>query len=269
MKTLIIIPAYNEENSIQSVVQEIQRTVPTVDVLVINDCSTDRTLQRCKSTGIPVLSLPVNLGIGGVVQTGYLYAVENKYDIAVQMDGDGQHNPQMLAALLVPIFSGDADMVIGSRFLSDREKSGNALHLKNRWRKEMPEASFKSTAMRRMGIRFFERWIHVLSGRRITDATSGFRACNRVAMNLFTLDYAKDYPEPEAVMTALRNGLRVVEVPVSMRERQAGVSSIGRLKSIYYMFKVSLAVLVSATKPLHGSRLFGHLEATQGEKGML
>jgi len=237
MRLLVVIPAYNEEESIRRVVAELRRTMPEANPLVIDDCSTDRTLQFCRMDRIPVVSLPVNLGIGGVVQTGYFYALHHGYDIAVQMDGDGQHDPAMLSRLLAPILSGSADMTIGSRFLEDSSvpRDGKA---------------FRSTRLRRVGIRFFERWIRLLSGVRITDPTSGFRACNRSAMLLFTRDYAKDYPEPEAVMTAIRNGFRVSEVPVAMRERQGGISSIRSVKTAYYMLKVSLAILICRIKPL-------------------
>lgn len=238
MRTLIIIPAYNEEESIETVVAELRAVAPWADPLVIDDRSSDTTLALCRKAGIPVVSLPVNLGIGGGVQTGYRYALAAGYDVAVQMDGDGQHDPTMLERLLAPLAKGGADMAIGSRFLAAGGSGDTAAE------------GFRSTALRRVGIRHFERWIHLLSGVRITDATSGFRACNRKAMRLFVEDYARDYPEPEAAMTAIRNGLRVVEVPVLMRERQGGVSSIRHLKSAYYMLKVSLAILISAIKPL-------------------
>lgn len=245
MKVLVILPAFNEEASILDTVSELRRVAPWVDPLVIDDQSEDDTLRLCREAGIAVISLPLNLGIGGGVQTGYRYAVEKEYDIAVQMDGDGQHDPAMLPDLLAPVLDGHADIAIGSRFVADRERGRN----------EMDAAGFRSTVLRRVGIRFFERLFRVLCGVRITDATSGFRACNRRGMRLYLADYARDYPEPEAIMTALRNRLRVVEVPVRMRERTGGVSSIRRFKSVYYMLKVSLAILVSAMKPrIHAER---------------
>ena len=257
MKVLVVIPAYNEEASICDMVAELRRIAPWADPLVIDDRSRDATLSLCREGGIPVVALPLNLGIGGGVQTGYRYAMENGYDIAVQMDGDGQHDPAMLARLLAPVIEGRADMAIGSRFVGDAPTRGIGNDV-NSGKADVAEGelgdasvadAFRSTALRRVGIRFFERWIRLLSGVRITDATSGFRACNRRAMRLFIDDYARDYPEPEAAMTAIRNGLRVVEVPVRMRERQGGVSSIRRLKSAYYMIKVSLAIAISAVKP--------------------
>jgi len=244
MKTLIVIPAFNEEACIREMVCELRETAPWADILVIDDCSTDQTLPRCRMAGIPVLTLPVNLGIGGVVQTGYLYALQNDYEIAVQMDGDGQHHPGMLDALLAPIRENCADMTIGSRFLEQAGPESGVMAGAG-----ANAEAFKSTRLRRVGIRFFEHLIRFLSGKRITDATSGFRACNRKAMALFVLDYARDYPEPEAVMTALQNRLRVLEVPVDMRERQGGISSIRHLKTLYYMLKVSLAILISTIKP--------------------
>ncbi len=304
MKVLVVIPAYNEEDSIRDVVAELKRVAPwadthglpevppacrhhlprvdRVDPLVIDDHSGDSTLELCREAGIPVVALPLNLGIGGGVQTGYRYAMENGYDIAVQMDGDGQHDPAMLARLLQPVIEGRADMAIGSRFLGDAtgttRASGKKQDRKSDKKRdrnhdmirdaaavmtaigdvdapvgmdggEPEDGAFRSTALRRVGIRFFERWILLLSGARITDATSGFRACNRTAMRLFIEDYARDYPEPEAAMTAIRNGLRVVEVPVRMRGRKGGTSSIRRFKSAYYMVKVSLAIAISAVKP--------------------
>jgi len=273
MKVLVVIPAYNEEDSIRNVVEELRRVAPRVDThdfsglpqsarqnaarfwrvdpLVIDDRSQDATLSLCRSAGIPVVALPLNLGIGGGVQTGYRYAVQNGYDIAVQMDGDGQHDPAMLERLLQPVIEGRADMTIGSRFVGDAAAADKAGGKAGSGADEDGAGgeAFRSTALRRVGIRFFERWIRLLSGVRITDATSGFRACNRKAMRLFIEDYARDYPEPEAAMTAIRNRLRVIEVPVRMRERQGGVSSIRRLKSAYYMVKVSLAIAISAIKP--------------------
>ena len=249
MKVLVVIPAYNEEESIRDMVTELRRVAPWADPLVIDDRSRDATLSLCREHGIPVVALPINLGIGGGVQTGYRYAVQNGYDIAVQMDGDGQHDPAMLERLLRPVIEGRADMSIGSRFVGDVSTRGTDIDAESGMGDALAGEAFRSTALRRVGIRFFERWIRLLSGVRITDATSGFRACNRKAMRLFIEDYARDYPEPEAAMTAIRNGLRVVEVPVRMRERQGGVSSIRRLKSAYYMIKVSLAIAISAVNP--------------------
>jgi len=197
------------------------------DVLVVNDCSTDESGAILLREDIPHLNLPLNLGIGGAVQAGYRFALNNDYDIAVQVDGDGQHDPGQVGALVAPIEQGLADLVIGSRYI---EKTG-----------------FQSSVMRRVGIRFFKMLIYCLSGKKITDATSGFRAMNKKTMRLFETHYAKDYPEPESNMLALKSKLRVLEIPVTMRKRQGGVSSIKALQPIYYMLKVSLGIIISST----------------------
>ena len=226
MRTIIIVPCYNEQETIAALCREI-RELTTYDVIVVNDCSTDDSRAILCREGIPHLDLPLNLGIGGAVQAGYRYALQHGYDIAVQVDGDGQHDPGQVGALIAPIEQGKADMVIGSRFI---DKSG-----------------FQSSTMRRVGIKFFRFLIFSLSGKHITDATSGFRAANRKTMRLFAQYYAKDYPEPESNMLALKNKLRVCEIPVTMHERQGGVSSINALQPVYYMLKVSLGILICST----------------------
>lgn len=224
MKNLIIIPAYNESECIQQTVTDIIKKAPDFDYVVINDCSTDNTSEICHRNHFHIIDLPTNLGIGGAVQTGYLYAARNGYDIAVQVDGDGQHDPVFLNDMAQILEREDCDMVIGSRFL---EKHG-----------------FQSSGIRRVGIRYFTYLIKVLTGRVITDPTSGLRMVNRRTLELFAKNYPKDYPEPESVVAILRNGGKVKEIPVIMRERSGGVSSISPIKSIYYMVKVSLAILV-------------------------
>ena len=223
MKVLVIIPAYNEEKSIEKVVENLQAAYPQADYLIVNDCSTDRTAEICRERGFSFLSLPTNLGIGGGVQSGYLYAAANDYDIAVQMDGDGQHDPKYLAALLEPVMNGEADMAIGSRFIT---KEG-----------------FQTSGMRRVGIKMLKGTIRLCSGVVATDATSGFRACSKELIRFFSRNYAQDYPEPEAIVAAALNGFTVKDVPVVMNERTEGVSSIGLLDSVYYMIKVNLAII--------------------------
>lgn len=222
MKVLVIIPAFNEEESILQVVEEIKNCGAGADCLVINDCSRDATQEVCARQKFSYVSLPLNLGIGGGVQTGYLYALDHGYDIAVQMDGDGQHDPAYLSRLIAPLQQGEADVVIGSRFLEGE--------------------GFQSTGMRRAGIRFLSGLIRLCCGVRVFDATSGFRAVNRRFMEIYARDYAQDYPEPEAIIAAALYGGRIREVPVTMRRRAGGESSIRRWKSAYYMLKVSLAV---------------------------
>ena len=224
MKNLVIIPAYNEEASIVNTVQDILNHAPGFDYVVINDCSKDRTLQRCRENGLNVIDLPVNLGIGGGIQTGYRYAVEHGYDVAVQFDGDGQHDASYLQAMADRLERDDLDMVIGSRFIENE--------------------GFQSTGLRRFGINFFKFLIKLLYGGTITDATSGMRMCSRRVMEEFSADYPQDYPEPETVARLLRKKYKVQEIPVVMRERSAGTSSINPAKSVYYMIKVSLAILV-------------------------
>lgn len=224
MKTLVIVPAYNEEKNILNTVQELKSQHPEVDVLVVNDASRDDTKSILKKNYINYLDLPLNLGIGGGVQSGYIYAYENEYDIAVQMDGDGQHPASELDKILKPIECKEADVVVGSRF--------------------MTKAGFQSSALRRMGIKFLSALIHMCTRQRVLDVTSGYRAVNRKYIEIFSKEYAQDYPEPEALVAAAKTGARIVEVPVIMRERQGGVSSISSIKSMYYMIKVSLAILI-------------------------
>lgn len=224
MQVLIIIPAYNEEDSILPAVKAV--TDAGFDYLVVNDGSRDKTLHLCREHGINVLNLPRNLGIGGAVQAGHMYALEHGYDIDIQFDGDGQHDAAYLEALVKAIEQG-ADITIGSRYL---ENTGG----------------FKSTFMRRVGITWLSAWIRLFRKETITDPTSGFRACGRRAIELFCSNYPYDYPEPESIVTALGHGLTVREVPVVMHERQGGQSSISPLKGAYYMIKVTLAIAISA-----------------------
>lgn len=222
MKTLVIIPAYNESENIVNTVTTLKKHCPDVDYIIINDCSKDATEQICKEHGFRYISLPINLGIGGGMQTGYRYAYENGYDIAIQFDGDGQHNAEYIPDLIAPIVNGEADMVIGSRFIN---KEG-----------------FQTSFMRRMGINMLGFVLRLFGRVKITDATSGFRAISREMIAFFSQHYAQDYPEPESIIAAASSGFKVKEVPVVMNERTAGVSSISTFKSVYYMIKVTLAI---------------------------
>lgn len=228
-KILVIVPAYNESGSIARTVREITAQPLGVVALVIDDGSRDNTAEEARKAGAKVVRLPFNLGIGGAVQTGYRYALKNGFDIAVQIDGDGQHDPSYLAALLKPVIAGDADMAIGSRFLAEK-------------------AGFQSSFTRRIGIGFFRGLIRFLTGFYPSDPTSGFRACNRKLIAVFANYYPADFPEPEAIVVARRLGAGVCDVPVVMRARQAGKSSIGKLKSPYYMIKVTGAILLHMLK---------------------
>ena len=228
MRKLIIIPAYNEEANIEKTVEAILRESPDFDYVVINDCSKDKTKEICEKNRFNIVNLPINLGIGGAVQTGFKYAWEYGYDIAVQVDGDGQHDPAFLEKMAEVLEKEKLDMVIGSRFI---DKEG-----------------FQSSAMRRIGIKYFTALIKLLTGKTITDPTSGLRMIGKNIIELYASDYPKDYPEPESVVAVLRRGMKVKEIPVVMKSRQGGVSSINPSKSVYYMIKVTLAILVESIR---------------------
>ena len=223
-KILVLVPCYNEEENIVATIERLKATCPGVDFIVINDCSTDSSPALLKSHGYPYLDLPINLGIGGGVQCGYQYARDNGYDVAVHMDGDGQHDPRYLFHVVDPVLQGQYDMCICSRFI---QKEG-----------------FQTSFMRRVGIRFLSGLIRLLCGKQVLDVTSGFRAANSRMIEYFSRHYASDYPEPEAILSASLSGFRVGEVPVVMQERQGGMSSISTFKSAYYMIKVSLALII-------------------------
>lgn len=223
-KVLIIIPAYNEAANIVKVTDDISLNWPEFDYLLINDGSKDETINICKDNNLNYVDLPINLGIGGAVQTGYRYAKEYGYDIAVQIDGDGQHDVLYLDELIKPLVEGRADITIGSRFLN---KEG-----------------FQSSIGRRLGISFLSSLIKICTGTKIYDVTSGFRAVNKKFIELYATYYPVDYPEPEAIISAVMNKGKIIEVPVKMRERKFGNSSINWLRSVYYMVKVSLAIII-------------------------
>ena len=224
MRIALIVPAFNEARNLPRLAERLGAHARGCDVCVVDDGSTDGTARVAASLGWTVLRLPVNLGIGGAVQAGYLWALQRGHDVAVQVDGDGQHDPAFLSALLAPLEAGDADLVIGSRFLS--------------------EGGFRSTIVRRAGIRYLSWFLRLRCGARVTDATSGFRAAGRRAIELFARYYPSDYPEPEAIALAKRAGLRLDEVPVRMSERAHGHSSITALRTLYYLVKVSLALVL-------------------------
>ena len=228
MKKIVIIPAFNEEGNLEKTIQDIKENAPGFDYVIVNDCSTDETLAMCRRHGFSYLNLPINLGIGGAVQTGYRYAYYHGYDIAVQFDGDGQHDAGYLEEMARVLGDTESDMVIGSRFI---EKEG-----------------FQSSVIRRMGIRFFTVLIRCLTGRKITDPTSGMRMVNRRLLKKFTEEYPKDYPEPESVVTIISEKFKVSEMPVVMRKREEGASSISLRQGAYYMIKVSFAMVIARMK---------------------
>jgi glycosyltransferase involved in cell wall biosynthesis len=221
-----VVPAFDEEGAIGAVIDGIHAFDPEIDVVVVDDGSTDRTAEAAAAAGAAVVRLPFNLGIGAAVQTGFRYALEREYEIALRLDGDGQHDPAELPKLLEPLDRDEADVVTGSRF---RDLDGG----------------YRPPLARRIGITWFARLVSVLSGQRVTDTTSGFQALNRSGIALFARDYPSDYPEVEATVLVLKHRLRLVEVPVRMREREHGSSSITFIRSLYYAVKVTLALLVA------------------------
>jgi glycosyltransferase involved in cell wall biosynthesis len=231
----VIIPAFNEAGAIAGVVRGVlalrESSALSIDAIVVNDCSTDDTAARAECEECTVLDLPVNLGIGGAVQTGFRYAFRHGYDVAIQVDGDGQHAPEDIPALLAAFTEQHADVVVGSRFLA--------------------YDGFRSNALRRIGIRYFSMMTRLLAGVRILDSTSGFRALDRRALKIVNAYYPDQFPEPEAILLYALHGLRIVEVPVRMLERRNGRSSIGMTASVYYVLKVTLTIAFSYLRLRH------------------
>jgi glycosyltransferase involved in cell wall biosynthesis len=228
MKILVIVPAYNEAASLPGVVKDLRECLPTADVLVVNDGSRDATAQVARKLGVMVLDLPFNLGIGGAVQSGFLYAERNAYDIAVQFDGDGQHLAGEISKLLEPLTAKQADIVVGSRFLA--------------------VGGYKAPVFRKLGIGIFSFVLSRILGLTVTDSTSGFRAANRRVIEFFAHTYPDDYPEVEALVLLHKAGMRMTEVAIAMRERTGGKSSITPMRSIYYMTKVLMAIFIDLMK---------------------
>jgi glycosyltransferase involved in cell wall biosynthesis len=228
-RLVAVVPAWTEEGAIGRVVDEIRAFDSDATVVVVDDASSDATADTAEAHGATVLRLPFNVGIGGAVQTGLRYARDEGFELAVRLDGDGQHDASELPKLLGPVRAGTADLVIGSRFVD-------------------PGGSYRPPFARRMGIRLFARLVSLLGGQKVTDTTSGFMALSRAGIELFAVEYPHDYPEVEATLVALRSGLRLTQVQVDMRERQAGTSSITFVRSLYYIVKVMLALLVASLR---------------------
>jgi glycosyltransferase involved in cell wall biosynthesis len=224
LRRIAIVPAYNEEKTIGRVIDEIRAVEPGFEIVVIDDGSSDHTANEAERAGVHVLRLPFNLGIGGAVQAGYQFARDRGFDLAVQVDGDGQHDPREICALVEPILDGRADMVVGTRFAAG--------------------GGYQGTRARRVGIHLFAGVVSLMVRQRVTDTTSGFRAVNRKGIRLFAAEYPPDYPEVEATVVLSRHHLRMLEVPVVMRIRETGSSSITTLRSVYYMVKVLLALFI-------------------------
>lgn len=228
---LIVIPAYNEEHTLPGVIAELRQSVPHADVAVVVDLSTDRTEEVARDLGAIVLKLPIRMGIGGAVRTGFRYAWQRGYDMALQFDADGQHDARQIPALVTPILAGEADLVIGSRFI----------------RRE----GFQSHPARRIAIRFFSWLTTSLAGVKVTDMTSGFRAVGRDLLGYYARYYPVEYPDAEAILQAVYSGFRVREIPVVMRTRQAGQSSVTFSDSLYYPWKVLVSILATAMSRRH------------------
>ena len=228
VRRVAIVPAYNEEHNLARLLGELHALDAGLEVVVVSDGSTDRTAEIAAANGAHVVQLPFNLGIGGAVQTGFRFAWERGYDLAVRLDGDGQHDPSQLRAVVAPVAAGEADLAIGSRFLA--------------------AGGYRSSAARRIGIRVLARVVSWIAHQRLTDTTSGFQALNRRAIRLFAADLPLDYPEVEGLVMALRHRIRVKEVPVTMRERETGRSSITFIRSIYYVLKVTLALFIAMVR---------------------
>jgi glycosyltransferase involved in cell wall biosynthesis len=233
MKALVIVPAFNEEKNIPPVIEDLRKHVGETDILVVNDGSTDGTSGAARREGAMVVDLPMNIGIGGAVQTGFRYAHMEGYDVAVQFDGDGQHRADQLGIIIKPVVEGEADVVVGSRFLDEGVEEG-----------------YRTSFWRMAGIRLFSMVLTALTGLRISDTTSGFRAYGSRVIELFSESYPDDYPEVEAFIILYKKGMKVKEMPVLMRKRLWGKSSITPPRAVYYMVKVMLAVLLgSGRKP--------------------
>lgn len=228
MEILIIVPAYNEEESLPGVIRDLREHMPAAHVVVVNDGSRDRTAMIARNLGVTLLDLPFNLGIGGAMQTGYSYAVRNDYDIAVQFDGDGQHRAEEIKKLIEPLATGKADIVIGSRFLTS--------------------GGYKTPVFRKLGIGIFSFVLSRVLDITVTDSTSGFRAANRRVFEFFSRTYPDDYPEVESLVLLHKVNLRMTEVDVAMSERTGGRSSITPMRSIYYMTKVLMAIFIDLIK---------------------
>ena len=237
-RILVILPALNERGNIAQVVMALRTALPKADTLVVNDGSFDGTGAAARAAGAMVLDMPYNVGIGAAVQAGFQFAKAHGYDVALRNDGDGQHDPSGNHQLLRHVLADEADVVIGSRFLGESGDYGTPI-------------------MRRLGSGILARLLSIITSQRVTDPTSGCGAFNRRAIQLFAQAYPHDYPEPEAIVIAHRGGLRQMEIPVKMIPRRHGNSSITPLRSLYYMLKVVLAIMINLLRRPPQLRLDG------------
>jgi len=239
MKTLVFIPAWNEADSVAAVIAGVRERLPGADVLVVDDGSTDETPARAAEAGAAVASLPFNQGLGAALQTGYLYALREGYDLCAHLDADGQHPPAEVAKLLAEVSADRADLVIGSRY---RERAGGQAD-------EVVGDDYKPTLSRRIGTNLFRFFLTLATRQRFTDTTSGMRAANRRVMELFSESYSPDFAEIESLQLAVRQGLRVEEVPVRMLERAGGSSFLTPVRSAFFIFKGMIVLLVGQFRP--------------------
>jgi glycosyltransferase involved in cell wall biosynthesis len=245
MRMLVFIPAWNEEASVAAVIQGVRERLPEADLLVVDDGSTDATAERAREAGATVASLPFNQGLGAALQTGYLYALREGYDLCAHLDADGQHPPAEVARLLEEVQAGRADLVIGSRY---RERAAGAAPLAEA---TAEGADYRPTLSRRIGTSLFRFFLTLATRQRFTDTTSGMRAANRRVMALFSVHYSPDFAEIESLQLAVREGLRVEEVPVRMLERAGGASFLTPLRSAFFIFKGMIVLLVGQFRPRH------------------
>ena len=225
LSILVVVPIYNEESNIAEVINSLIDNNLDLDILLINDGSTDRSKEICNNySTCKLINLPFNIGIGGAVQTGFIYAIRNDYNIVVQCDGDGQHLSSEIRKIINPIINGEADVVVGSRFIN--------------------KIGYKSTFTRRIGIKIISAFIRILTKNDIKDVTSGFRAFNKNSISFLSKDYSVDYPEPESLISLHKNNFTIKEEPVKMKDRIGGKSSISFIRSIYYIIKVLLAISI-------------------------
>lgn len=229
MQTLIVVPTYNEEKSLPEIISEIRKDFPEGDILIVDDGSTDKTAKVAQKSGAYVLSLPFNLGIAGAREVGFKYALENNYDIVVQMDADGQHDPRFIKDLIKPLIENKFDAILGSRFLKQKFKN-------------------QTTRARYLGISLLSFILTLLTGKKITDPTSGFSAYKRKAVQFLVQNYPSDYPEPEIPLLLKRGGFKFKEIPIKVRSRQAGSSSISYKNTLYYLGKVLLGIFITCLR---------------------
>jgi glycosyltransferase involved in cell wall biosynthesis len=235
MRTLVFIPAWNEEESVTEVIDSVREHIPAADVLVVDDGSTDATAERAREAGAMVAPLPFNQGLGAALQTGYLYALRQGYDFCAHLDSDGQHPPVEVARLLAEVVADNADLVIGSRY----HESGGPVE----------GDDYRPTISRKIGTNVFRFFLTLATRQRFTDTTSGMRAANRRVMSLFSENYSPDFAEIESLQLAVRQGLRVEEVPVRMLERAGGSSFLTPLRSAFFIFKGLIVLLVGMFRP--------------------